>query len=311
MPKTDAPADVETGVFYPIREVSRITGVNSVTLRAWERRYGLIIPFRTGKGHRLYSGDHIALIKTITGWVDRGVPVGKVKALLHQELDNFNESSSDADVDLDEEWSKQRKEFIDAVRSFDEPHLDTLYSSALKLYPVEVVTERLVRPVIDLLSREWQSQGVMGMEQGFMYSYFRIAVGSRIYHASQRNQGPLILCANCLEDENELYSWLQALSVCESAGRARLLPAGMSLYDIGITAIRSKCDAVLLSSDKALHRETLERELPRLARILRRPVAISGQSTSIHREELKYIDINALGNNPGCSARELLGDCKI
>ena len=32
---------------FPIREVARLTGVNPVTLRAWERRYGLIQPLRT------------------------------------------------------------------------------------------------------------------------------------------------------------------------------------------------------------------------------------------------------------------------
>ncbi|MGL5554916.1 MAG: MerR family DNA-binding transcriptional regulator, partial [Aeromonas veronii] len=32
---------------YPIREVSRLTGVNAVTLRAWQRRYGLVQPART------------------------------------------------------------------------------------------------------------------------------------------------------------------------------------------------------------------------------------------------------------------------
>ena len=37
----------------PIRTVSILTGVHSVTLRAWERRYGLITPQRTPKGHRL------------------------------------------------------------------------------------------------------------------------------------------------------------------------------------------------------------------------------------------------------------------
>ena len=40
--------------WQPIREVARITGVNAVTLRAWERRYGLIVPHRTAKGHRLF-----------------------------------------------------------------------------------------------------------------------------------------------------------------------------------------------------------------------------------------------------------------
>ncbi|MBF4212988.1 MerR family DNA-binding transcriptional regulator, partial [Pseudomonas donghuensis] len=37
---------------FPIREVARLTGVNPVTLRAWERRYGLIQPTRTESGHR-------------------------------------------------------------------------------------------------------------------------------------------------------------------------------------------------------------------------------------------------------------------
>jgi DNA-binding transcriptional MerR regulator len=36
---------------FPMRTVSVITGVNPVTLRAWERRYGLIKPARTAKGH--------------------------------------------------------------------------------------------------------------------------------------------------------------------------------------------------------------------------------------------------------------------
>ena len=34
-----------TGLF-PISTVSKLTGVNSITLRAWERRYGLVNPER-------------------------------------------------------------------------------------------------------------------------------------------------------------------------------------------------------------------------------------------------------------------------
>ncbi len=69
---------------YPIREVSRLTGVNSVTLRAWERRYGLIRPQRTPKGHRLYAQDDISRIERILQWLNRGVPVSQVADLLDQ-----------------------------------------------------------------------------------------------------------------------------------------------------------------------------------------------------------------------------------
>jgi MerR family transcriptional regulator, light-induced transcriptional regulator len=60
-----------------------ITGVNAVTLRAWERRYGLIVPHRTAKGHRLFSTDHIQRIQQILLWLNRGVSVSQIKPLLN------------------------------------------------------------------------------------------------------------------------------------------------------------------------------------------------------------------------------------
>src|SRR3546814_18236862 len=61
--------------WLPIREVARQTGVNAVTLRAWERRYGLIVPHRTPKGHRLFNAEHVQRILSILTWIDRGVAV--------------------------------------------------------------------------------------------------------------------------------------------------------------------------------------------------------------------------------------------
>lgn len=68
--------------WLPIREVSRRTGVNPVTLRAWERRYGLVVPQRTPKGHRLYSEAQVSRIQAILTWLGRGVAVSKIRALL-------------------------------------------------------------------------------------------------------------------------------------------------------------------------------------------------------------------------------------
>ncbi|WP_439789939.1 MerR family transcriptional regulator [Photobacterium leiognathi] len=62
---------------YSISEVSELTGVNSVTLRAWQRRYGLLVPQRTPKGHRLYTDNDIAKIRDILAWLDKGVSIGR------------------------------------------------------------------------------------------------------------------------------------------------------------------------------------------------------------------------------------------
>lgn len=68
----------------PIREVTRLTGVHPVTLRAWERRYGLVVPQRTGKGHRLYSEEQVERIRRILVWLERGVAISQVRALLER-----------------------------------------------------------------------------------------------------------------------------------------------------------------------------------------------------------------------------------
>src|SRR5210317_1048835 len=70
---------------YPIRTVSRLTGVNAVTLRAWERRYGLIKPRRTDSGHRVYTEQHVDEIRHILALVDSGVSIGQVGTVLEGE----------------------------------------------------------------------------------------------------------------------------------------------------------------------------------------------------------------------------------
>ena len=58
---TDLGADYQQALedgWLPIRDVARITGVNAVTLRAWERRYGLIVPHRDALLHRFAAVGH-------------------------------------------------------------------------------------------------------------------------------------------------------------------------------------------------------------------------------------------------------------
>lgn len=55
-----------------IGEVARRTGVAIPTLRAWERRYGLLDPARTDGGHRLYSEDDVAHVRDMQRLLDDG-----------------------------------------------------------------------------------------------------------------------------------------------------------------------------------------------------------------------------------------------
>ncbi|MCL7745239.1 MerR family transcriptional regulator [Guyparkeria hydrothermalis] len=77
--------DNESQALLPIRSVSQITGVNPITLRAWERRYDLIRPTRTPAGHRLYSQQDIRTIQRIQELAESGMGFAQIALLLDQE----------------------------------------------------------------------------------------------------------------------------------------------------------------------------------------------------------------------------------
>ena len=80
--------------FYSIGEVAERCGINPVTLRAWQRRYGLLKPQRSEGGHRQFDEEDILRIEEIKRWIERGVSVGKVKALLEDNLPAARDESA-------------------------------------------------------------------------------------------------------------------------------------------------------------------------------------------------------------------------
>ncbi|WP_435198263.1 MerR family transcriptional regulator [Janibacter sp. GS2] len=57
---------------YTIKRAAELTGVPAATLRAWERRYHVIVPERTEAGYRLYDEDCLARIRAVAALVDDG-----------------------------------------------------------------------------------------------------------------------------------------------------------------------------------------------------------------------------------------------
>ena len=63
----------EGGPLFNLKAVVQQTGLKPDTLRAWERRYNLITPQRTPKGHRLYTEDDVELIRQVLELLDQAL----------------------------------------------------------------------------------------------------------------------------------------------------------------------------------------------------------------------------------------------
>ncbi len=71
---------------YKIGAISKITGIGTETLRAWERRYGAVVPKRSLSGDRVYSQEDLNKLFVLKNLVDAGNSIGTVAHLSLTEL---------------------------------------------------------------------------------------------------------------------------------------------------------------------------------------------------------------------------------
>jgi len=71
---------------YSIGAVARMLGVEPATLRAWEERYGVVVPARSRGSHRLYSRDEVEQVRSVLRSMEAGSSAADAHRLLAEQL---------------------------------------------------------------------------------------------------------------------------------------------------------------------------------------------------------------------------------
>ena len=284
-------AEPQDAALYPIRTVSDLTNVNAITLRAWERRYGLFEPVRKASGHRLYTQANIDLITRVVGLLDRGMRIGQIKAQLDAETAEQNRDAVVNDI-----WKRYVDRMIAAVIQFNEEGLEATYGDALSLYPIDMVTERLLMPLLKELGRRWaESEGSIAEEHFFAF-YIRNKLGARFHHRSKTNDGASLLLACLPGDRHEAGLLLFALAANAAGYRVILLGADMPLEELPAAVRKTGCEAIILSG--ILHPESeLLKALPALTGQSDVPVFLGGYASVKVHDALQRAGVIVLGTD--------------
>jgi len=81
--------ETDTRLYIPIKEVAAHMGLNSSTLRYWEKEFHQLNPRKNGKGNRLYTKKDILLLKNIHNLVKvQGYRIEAAKNLLGKRKTN-------------------------------------------------------------------------------------------------------------------------------------------------------------------------------------------------------------------------------
>lgn len=283
--------DTSVGLF-PIRTVAQLTGVNAITLRAWEHRYGIIKPLRKASGHRLYTQGHIDRVHRIVALLDKGMRISEVSAYLEQEADRFDAGAESGAAD---HWSRLLERMLAAITRFDEESLEGVYNEALSNYPIKEVTRRLVTPLLVEIGRRWTTGEGTVAEEHFFGFYLRNKLGARFHHRSRNARGPRLLMACLPGERHEIGLLLLALATNEAGYRPVILGADMPLEDLAHAAERTASSAIILSGLLELPSDLLRQQLPALVEAAEVPVFMGGRASVRSLDAVRRCGIEPLG----------------
>jgi DNA-binding transcriptional MerR regulator/methylmalonyl-CoA mutase cobalamin-binding subunit len=277
---------------YTIGTVSKLTGVGAITLRAWERRHGLIKPVRKASGHRLFTRHHIDQINRITALTQQGVRISQIRPEM-LESDTTGESAGESDT-----WNDYLNSMIAAIIDFDEGRLEEIYNEALSLYPIGAVTRKLLAPLLIELGLRWASNEGSIAEEHFFAFYLRNKIGARYHHRARGyNKGPRLLLAGLPGEYHEIGQLLFALTAHEAGYRVIPLGPNMPLHELAYVAKKKRCSAILLSGAIEPSVRTLSKDLPKLVSNAEIPVLVGGLSSVYACDAINRTGAVALGRD--------------
>ncbi|EJQ52209.1 MerR family transcriptional regulator [Bacillus mycoides] len=162
---------------YNIKAVSNILGIQPSTLRAWERRYHIIAPKRNRAGHRLYTEEHIHILKWLMNKVSEGMMIGQAVQLLEgNRLQNNvqKEKITDTEVVLVDD-------ILQALLEFDEITTSALLNEVFSIYSTEKVVTSIILQVANKLLTLKNNNEITMSQFKYVVSFLQTRLGM-IYH---------------------------------------------------------------------------------------------------------------------------------
>lgn len=143
---------------YNIKAVARLAGLLPVTLRAWERRYGLPRPRRGHQGYRLYSEYDLRLVRWLKQQVDAGMSIGRAVAYL-RELHAAGQDPilerAGAETIKPTPPNALSQDLLQALKRFDEEAAAEVMRRAFSLYAIDQVLSEIIQPMLVEIGEAW------------------------------------------------------------------------------------------------------------------------------------------------------------
>ena len=242
-------ADRASGVTrYPMRIVMSRTGLTADVLRAWERRYGAVRPWRSPAGQRLYSDHDVARLLLLRRATLDGHSIGAIAGLDDPALEALLESSPATVANApDTELDALVRDAMQATEKLDASALEaTLRRAVMALGATPFVDDFAPRFLVDVGER-WHTGTIGVAHEHLASSLVRRALDRVIEAFAVSSRAPRLVVATPAGEQHELGAMLVAAAAAQEGWRVIYLGANLPSAEITSAARQVHARAVALS----------------------------------------------------------------
>ena len=235
---------------YPIRAVSRLTGLSVDTLRAWERRYRAVVPQRGPTG-RLYSDTDVQRLLLLREGLDHGHSIGRIARMKEEDLKSLlalprprlETASTNAAQSVE---SGAIAQLVDAVERFDYTAMDQLLGRMALLLPLRDLIDRVALPLLQLTGKRWHDGTFSIAQEHLVSGLLRNLLGGliRLYRSS--DPPARLLFATPAGERHEFGILIGAMLAAGGGLDALYLGPDLPAAEIVTAARKSQADVVVL-----------------------------------------------------------------
>lgn len=242
-----------------IGEVSRRTGVGVPTLRAWERRYGLLEPERTDGGHRLYSEADVERVRSMQRLLDDGWSASVAAGEVTREPATVTRLRAiEGTGDAAQELASQLEA---AIGAFDAAAAETVVDDVFARFQVPRAMDEVLLPVLSRLGDGWQDDPQVIAREHFASNLLRPRL-HRLLRRPTRAGARTCVAAAPEGEEHDLGLLCSAAVLVDAGWRVHYLGARTPVSALVDASARLGADAMLIG---ALHRQHATSFLDELA----------------------------------------------
>lgn len=185
---------------FSIKDLELFSGIKAHTIRAWERRFGLLKPSRSDTNIRSYGIEDLKTIMNTTLLLKEGMTISQVAQL------SVKQRNDKVLGGIEKKLAQDRA--LDALKiatlTYDEELFERTSSTHRVEHGFESLVENLYLPLLKLLSLLWQSSSICSAQEHFCSNLIRQKLVSAIDAFPQGNNEAQAMAVLYLP-ENELH----------------------------------------------------------------------------------------------------------